>query len=363
MWITALIPATDSDREPSRPLAIARILVGVAALLQIHGIGSQLARLAVSGTFRAPYRLSPPIGAAPAPVLIPVMLLLAAMAIVGWRTRMALAGLAAIFAFVLALDQQLYRNDLYLLVLECGMLCLANGGAALSLDASRRGGKDHVDRWPVALLKIQLSIIYASAALAKINPLFLRGEILQAALRFEEIPVQVAVVLSLATIAMEGFLAMAPWVRAMRRPAMLVGFLLHSSFVFLLAWGPGLIPFGLEMLALYVLFPGIRPGELLVRYDGLSPFHQVCMEWCRRADWLRACQWERHCGAEAMRLGVEVIHGPERLRGFEALREIAHVLPLTWFLAPVLSLPGAANLGRRAYESIASRERAGAGAA
>lgn len=354
MWKATSILAGDSDREPSRPLAIARFLVGFAALLQIPGLRSQLVLLLAPGTFRVPYAFSPSIDAAWGPVLVWLMVALAAAALVGWQSRIALAGLAASVAFLLALDQQLYRSDLYLLFLECCLLCLARAGAALSLDAWRGGGKDFVERWPVLLLKIQLSIIYASTAMAKINPSFLRGEVLQASLRFADVPGKLAIALSLIAVGAECFLALALWFRVTRRPAMLVGFLLHSSFVVLLEWGPQLIAFELEMLALYVLFPGVRPGEYLVIYDDQSPFIRTCVKWCRRLDWLRACRFDPRADPAD---GLEVANGSRRFRGFQALREIANALPSTWFLAPVLSLPGLAGLGGLVYRWLITRPR------
>ena len=353
---TTFILAGDSGGEPSRPGAVARILVGCAALLQMPGVRSQLVSLLVPGTFRAPYAISPPIGPAWAPVVSFSMVVLALAIIVGWQTRIVLAGLAANLAFLLALDQQLFRNDLYLLFLECCLLCLAGSGAALSLDVWRGGGRDFVARWPVLLLKIQLSVVYASTAIAKINPSFLSGDVLQASLRFAEIPQRLAIALSLASIGAECFLAVALWFRVARRPGMLVGFLLHSSFVVLLEWGPQLVAFELEMLALYVLFPGIRPGECLVVYDDRPPFIRACMKWCRRLDWLRACRLDPSPDpAGEAPLGLEVVHGSRRFSGFSALREIAHVLPLTWFLAPVLSLPVPGNLGDRLYRRLIAR--------
>lgn len=53
------------------------------------------------------------------------MVVLAIAAILGWQTKIALGGLAAAIGFLLTLDQQLYRSDLYLLYLDCVPLCLA----------------------------------------------------------------------------------------------------------------------------------------------------------------------------------------------------------------------------------------------
>src|SRR5262249_47278207 len=125
MWKARSTVAGDSRREPSRPLALARILVASAALIQIPATREHLARLLAPGTFRAPYVFSPSVGAAWGTGLVWLMVALAAAAMVGWHARIALGGLALAIAFLLALDQQLYRSDLYLLLLECGLLTLA----------------------------------------------------------------------------------------------------------------------------------------------------------------------------------------------------------------------------------------------
>jgi hypothetical protein len=351
MWKARSIVAGDSRREPSRPLALARILVASAALIQMPATREHLARLLAPGTFRAPYVFSPSVGAAWGTGLVWLMVALAAAAMVGWHARIALGGLALAIAFLLALDQQLYRSDLYLLLLECGLLSLAASGAALSLDA-RRGGKDFVEGWPVLLLKLQLSIVYASTAIQKLNPTFLRGGMLQGSLRFA-IPSKLAVALSLAVIVTECFLAVGLWLRITRRPAMLVGVLLHSSFLFMLVLGPLLVAFGFEMLSLYLLFLRIAPDEYAVVYDCRLPFIRASVRWCRRLDWLQACRLDPYPGFAPVEL--EVAHGSMRFSGFEALREIAHILPATCFLAPLLSLPGVAGLGSRVYRSLVAR--------
>jgi hypothetical protein len=46
-----------------------------------------------------------------------------------------------------------------------------------------------------------------------------------------------------------------------RRPAILLGFLLHTSFFVLIDFSPQLVAFELEMLALYVLFASGKPGS------------------------------------------------------------------------------------------------------
>jgi hypothetical protein len=259
MWKATSTLAVDRLTAPARPVAIARILVGAAALLQIPGLRGPLATLLTPGTFRAPYSVSLPFHALWISPAVGLMMLLALSATIGWWTRTALVGLAAAVAYVMCLDQQLYRNDLYLLFLELCLLALAGSGAALSVDARRTGGRDFVTGWPVLLLKIQLSIVYTTTAISKINPSFLSGDVLQGSLRLPELPDWAAISLAVVTIALEGFLALGLWFRATRRIAMLAGFVLHTSFVVLLAWGPQLVAFGLEMAALYVLFLDMPP--------------------------------------------------------------------------------------------------------
>jgi hypothetical protein len=295
----ACTPATTNNQVPSRPLAMARILVGSATLLQLPTLYSQLISLLAPGKFRVPYSISPPVDASVVPILAWLTAALAIAAIVGWHTRIALAGLAASLGFMLALDQQIYRNDLWLLFLECFLLSLAGSGAAISLDARRAGGKDFVERWPVLLLKIQLSIVYAFSAMSKVNSSFLRGDILQSAIRFDDLPLELLIALSIVAIGTEIFLAVGLWLAHTRRPAMLVGFLLHTSFVLLLNSGPILFAFGLEMLALYMLFPEVRPGEHVVLYDPRSRFILMLVRWARRLDWLCACGNRIEAGIKA----------------------------------------------------------------
>jgi hypothetical protein len=357
MLMAAFFLAGDNNQEPARPLALARILVGSAMLLQLPKTYSHLTSLLVPGTFRVPYPISPSVGTACAPILVCLMVVLAVAAIVGWQTRIAFAGLAASLAFMLALDQQLYRSDLWLLFLECSLLSLAGSGAALSLDARRDGTQEFVEQWPVLLLKIQLSIVYAFSAMSKVNASFLRGDILQSALRVDDVPLKLAIALSLIAIATELFLAVALWFSVTRRPAMLVGFLLHTSFVVMLVSGPVLVAFELEMLALYMLFPGITPGECLIIYDARSRFILTFVSWCRRLDWLRACRFELCADhSENGLIGLKIMYKSRWFSGFEALREIAYVLPATCFLAQALTLPGIARLGARVYHLIITRE-------
>mgnify|MGYP006199594577 CR=1 FL=1 len=88
------------------------------------------------------------------------------------------ADLAVLFS-----DQQLYSNHLYLMVIVVGLLTAGDGGAALSLDAMRRGARETVPTWPMWLLRVQVSIVYGSAALSKVNLTYLSGSVVASYLR------------------------------------------------------------------------------------------------------------------------------------------------------------------------------------
>jgi hypothetical protein len=77
MWIAALFLAGDNSQAPARPLAVARILVGMAILLQLPETYSHLTRLLAPGTFRAPYPITPSVSSACAPILVCLMVVLA----------------------------------------------------------------------------------------------------------------------------------------------------------------------------------------------------------------------------------------------------------------------------------------------
>ena len=89
--------------------------------------------------------------------------------------------LAGTMAYWLALDENLYSNHAYLLVLVAFLLVLADAGATLSLD-SRLGWKtaSTIPNWPLTLIRIQVSLMYLFTGLAKLNAVFLSGQILEA---------------------------------------------------------------------------------------------------------------------------------------------------------------------------------------
>lgn len=102
------------------------------------------------------------------------------------------------------------------------------------------------------LWRVQLSVLYGVAAVAKMNESFLGGGVLAVALRDGPLPVLppagLLVLAAAATIAVEALLAVTPWVRRLRRFGTVVAVLLHGGALLLLSSDP--------LVALRLLFFG-----------------------------------------------------------------------------------------------------------
>jgi len=108
-------------------------------------------------------------------------------------------------------------------------------------------------------------------------------------------------------------------------------------------------------------------GKGVVLYDGACPLCQRSVRALKRLDWLHRLHFQDcrdtanlpksdapldpHKMLEEMHLVT-----PNRKRvyaGFAAFRWMAWRMPVTWGVAPLLYLPGAAWLGRRFYRWVA----------
>lgn len=92
----------------------------------------------------------------------------------GVHARACAAGVGALFAYLVLLDQTDYNNHYYLLVLLAGLLCAVRSDAALAPPWRRASGA--APRYHVLLVQLQLVIVYVFAAVAKMNPDWLAGE-------------------------------------------------------------------------------------------------------------------------------------------------------------------------------------------
>lgn len=362
------------EMVPSRPLAIARIGLGLAVLLELVNSAQIMLRLDDPGIIRVPVLpWAPAVNDGLAGVLMSLWALSAFAVLLGWRTRRAAVTLTATLATVLLLDQQLFSNHLYLMALLAALFSVADSGAALSLDARRAGERAEVSRWPVFLIKFQISAVYGFAALAKINPAFLSGSTMATGLRragplavpdawrsFEPM-----LMLALMAILAEGFLAIALWSPRWRPTAFVVALGLHGGLALWFAPTYLLIVFAALMLPVLILFLDAAPGRVVVWDDGCG-FCATWVAWFRRLDWLNALRFVKRSELatsglpvteEAAARALQLVRGSRVHGGFAAVGRILEVLPISFLWAPLLRLPPIAWVGEAAYRRVALRRR------
>lgn len=254
----ALVTATADPR----PVALARIGVGAAVLLKALIVAPVLLRIGDPTRLRLPFAEWLPV--LPGSAVLPLLGAWAAAGaafLVGWHTRLAGSALSVILLVTLLGDQQLYSNHLYLLFTLVLLLTIARSGAACSLDAGRSAVPAAIPRWPVTLLKVQLTLVYGFAALAKLDLPYLSGAVLNAHMgRGALLPipealriVEVMAPLAWLSILVEGFLALAFWSPRWRKAACVAGVLFHLSVILLIAPASELIVFAVVMFSLYLL--------------------------------------------------------------------------------------------------------------
>jgi Vitamin K-dependent gamma-carboxylase len=241
-----------TDTDP-RPLAIARIAIGVASILIVMELWAVLTRVA-GGRMPVPVLAHlPEVTSARVSVWFTLSLLAAVSLTLGYCSRTAAGALAALTGIALLWDQQTYSSHVLLLGLLCIYLALARPGAARSLDARLGYGATRVPAWPQLLMKTQITMVYAFAAAGKANPHFLSGDPLRGWMHVS-FPTAVYPALAVGAIVIEVFVACGLWITFLRRYAMLAGLALHVSIVATLLPTVPLISFALLCLACYPLF-------------------------------------------------------------------------------------------------------------
>lgn len=327
-----------------RPLGLARIVVGVAAVIRGLVSWEVLMALAREEILGIPYLDWMPDPSLPLAVgIVAVWLVAAILFTIGYRTGIAGICLLAAILLTLALDQQTYSNHLYLMSWLVALMTLADAGAGMNLSRADRP----IVRWPVLLLMMQVSIVYGFSALTKINVDFVSGRVLAASLGggLVEFPAALRTPeflspLALLVIAVELFLAIFLWRTLLRPLAIALGLGLHLSITLLMANTTELFVFSLEMLALYPLFLG---GRLNVEADSQSPWP----DRIRRYDLLRVVNLESGPDASALTL---THHGIVSRGAAAHTRILEHLVPWLW-VAPLLRLPGVASWHRRRHGS------------
>lgn len=353
----------------SRPLGLARILIGVAAAARALVAWPILTKLSDPATLRVPYfEWYPEASTALIVVTLSVWLISAVFLTLGRNVTTSGLLLLASIVFVLGLDQQAYSNHLYLMAWLVLLLVAADSGAGISLGRPDRP----VTRWPVTLMKIQLSVVYAFAAITKLNEDFISGRVLAGVMRdgVIEFPSSlrtpsVLASLAVATIFVELYLAFFLWSPRLRHSGFALGAGFHLAIVLLMADTGELAVFALEMLALYPLFLGDR-GVTVVWDDDCGS----CRDWVtrfKRFDLLRRLEiiGKREAthlvSPDQVEESLQVLEDGSNTWGFSAVtRVMEHLVPMLW-VATIFRLPGIRALGERWYRWQARRRSCAVG--
>ena len=248
---------TDIQVDP-RPVAIVRASLGVAAIINAVEV-SRILRAVAEGRLRFPVLESLPAPSNAAVAAYLVLAIVAGLAMtVGLHTIPAAVTTTVLGLAALMWDQQAYSNHRLLVTLLVAYLAFARSDRAWAV--SRHDGA-LVPWWPQLLMMTQLSICYFFAAFAKINPVYLPGDVFTEWL-WIEVPAAVLPVLAVGSVVTEFFLAFGLWFRSTRYAAAAAGLALHVSIVVLMA-DDNLVLFAFAMacVPVYGLFltrPSVR---------------------------------------------------------------------------------------------------------
>ncbi len=362
-----------------RPFGLTRIIVGAAALLRAGVAWEILGRFAPPEVIRIRVVNGLPDPSSGAARLIVVVWVVAALAFVmGWRVRLSGTLLALTIAVYGLIDSQTYSNHLYLMLLL--VILLTVGGAEGGLAIDRPAGA--IAQWPVLLVKLQVTIVYAFAALTKLNGDFLSGAVLAGVLRNGVVPFPDAwrtqaflSMVAAAAVFAELFLAVFLWSQRWRGASFILGLGLHLSITLLISPTLELIVFSLLMLSTYPLFLDTR--HLAVVWDDECGSCRAWIDRLRRFDLLGLL---RPVGASDPSHGIEpatvrhsmhtyllpadpTTHPDPRPAdgllhtGFAAVTDVLErTVPSLW-VAPLLRLPLMRSIGERWYRRQAARRQ------
>lgn len=362
------------SRANARAAGVARVVIGLAAILKALVLAPVLSRFSDPGVLRLPYvEWLPSVTDLPAELVLAAWLTAAGAFTAGFGTTWAGAALTAILAAVLMADQQLYSNHLYLLTLLVGLLTVARAGSAVSVDARLGRGRNEISGWAPWLIRVQVSIVYLFAALSKVNATFLSGTVVAVTLRTEgplAIPLawrtfEPMATLSILAILTELFLAVALWLPTWRRLAFVVGLGLHAGIAIWFVPTAELLVFALIILAPYLFFLAAPSRGAVVAWDDSCGFCRGWVTLFGRLDWLGALRFVPSSDPAALaELGIpredadralQLVAAGRREQGFRAVVGVMELSPLGFLWAPILRLPPIAWLGNRAYRRVAAR--------
>lgn len=162
-------------------LALVRILVAFSVLMEMLqlGMGDGVTELIIEPQIHFKYRLfewvGPPQGMMPA-VFVWSLAVVAAMVLIGWRTRWTASLMAAGYVYWFLIDAANYTDHGYLVCLLSVLVACLPTNRWGSADAYMgREKRTLVPGWCVELVRAQLSLVYLFFALSLLNSDWLNG--------------------------------------------------------------------------------------------------------------------------------------------------------------------------------------------
>jgi predicted DCC family thiol-disulfide oxidoreductase YuxK len=356
-----------SAKRPARAVGLFRIGVGLAAAMRGIKTGRDLYLLGHDPSV-VPARLfdwAPRIDMVPAIAAVTGLWMLAAAGLtVGFRARTCAGVLCALSIGLHLVDQNLWGHHVYFMALVLLLMTMTDTGASLSKGWLADGQPERVvEAWPLWLVQVQLTLAYLFTAVAKLNPAYLDGEVLQRALALPEAWVWLTPWIAVVALGAEFFIGVALWVPALRPWALLAGLGLHALVPLLMGPYAGLVVFTLVVWSVYLLFLDAPPRSRLVVWDDTCGFCRGWVRLLRRLDWLDVHRFEGSSRAEVLAEAgvsaeqaseeVKVKVGTRTLGGFAAIVAILELLPVGFLWARVLTLPPLSWLGAAAYRRVA----------
>ena len=253
--LTGLLTA----RTAALPVAVCRIGLGTAALGRAIKSCRDLYLLQHDPEV-VPARVftwTPALDTLPEMALVGGLSLLSAVGlIVGYRARLSALVHTACIALLYVMDQNFWGHHMYFIGLMTFLIAFTESDAALSVHSRRGSGESDVLYWPVFLMKVQLSLAYFYTSVAKLNPVFLSGEVIAARATLPDALTGPGIFagLAIATVAAEFCLSFALWVPRLRLWGALVGIAVHGLVPVLFGFYAGLVVFTLATLSVYILF-------------------------------------------------------------------------------------------------------------
>lgn len=256
-----------------RPLAATRMLYSVAALVMLHSAWRRIADGFDPDWVHIPWPIvgSRLVGFPPG-VVMALWGMGAVVLFLGLVPRLAAASVVMGMGAFYAVDQQHYANGGYFMVLVGILLVMTDSGASWTPWGPDRR---RASWWPTFLLALQLTMVYLYAAVQKLRGPALRGATVDWQLNGPAVDhitwSGLPQALNLLGGTAEVFCAIGLWFAITRRPALVVGIILHIGILAFLRDSPDLVAFGLASCALYPVFWVASPPLAAARRQLRSP--------------------------------------------------------------------------------------------